>query len=113
MKQLTQKEIKTKIESFISNQGYSVRRDWNSKHCGSIARTYKDQLWYFDNVLKTFPESTISINQDGNLLVTYSTGSARIEIKALEWEVLIPYIQDVCRKHNRQFNLQHPALMAA
>jgi hypothetical protein len=113
MKQITIKELAVKIEAYIYAQPYSFNKNgWNKQHCRAVAGTWKDQLWYIDNVLKTFKDANISYDQDF-IYIQYSTGNGKIAAGGLEYNVLFPYIEQVCDKHNARLTAINKHLLAA
>lgn len=113
-KQTTQTEFRLMIEMFIDqqNMSYNERKRWTKTHCISIGRTYKEQLWYCNHVLKTFP--TAQIYHDGySLFIKYPNGSGKILLTDMEWAVLIPEIEATCQQHGKiLFNVNNHLIAA-
>lgn len=83
---------------------------WNKKHCRIIAKTFVEQIWYINNVLKTFPDATLEIDNEF-LCIKYAKGSGRINISYLELDVFIPEVEAVCYKYGKK--LIRPSLFIA
>ena len=115
-KATTQTQFKEAIQKYIYNDpsmSYSDRQKWTNKHCMEVGKIYKEQVWYCDNVLKTFPTAQIFHNEIDTLFIQYPTGGGKILIDRLEWDILIPEIETVCAKHGKRlFNVNHHLIAA-
>lgn len=106
-------EWANRIEAYIYNLPYfSNRNEWTKSHCRVVGKVYKEQLWYIDNVLKTFETGQVFFDSD-NLYIKYPMGSAKIKLDELEREILLPEIETIVNHYGKMlFNVKNHLIAA-